>query len=162
MLRQPNFFHSQPSTLPKDAPAKFYLSTTFGLSFMISSVAYAYFCSLRIFQSPKSGTVTLNLKSEINLKERSDMWFVDFEEEDLSSRTGAQFYLGKRTDEIEHEQKLHNFPEAYHCESSMLFGIQGVRISNRPSAILFHIWNTKAGFPLTISLVAGEIFVSKN
>ena len=38
MLKQPNFFQSQPSTLPKDAPAKFYLSTTFGLSFVISSV----------------------------------------------------------------------------------------------------------------------------
>ena len=35
MLRQPNFFYSQPSTLPKDLPAKFYLSTTYGLSFMI-------------------------------------------------------------------------------------------------------------------------------
>ena len=49
MLKQPNFFHSQPSTLPKDPPTKFYLSTTFGLSFMISSVcptqsstSYAY------------------------------------------------------------------------------------------------------------------------
>ena len=39
VLKQPNFFYSQPSTLPKEAPAKFYLSTTFGLSFMISSVA---------------------------------------------------------------------------------------------------------------------------
>ena len=39
MLKQPNFFYSQPSTLPKDAPAKFYLSTTFGLSYIISSVA---------------------------------------------------------------------------------------------------------------------------
>ena len=34
MLKELNFFHSQPSTLPK-----FYLSTTFGLSFMIRSVA---------------------------------------------------------------------------------------------------------------------------
>ena len=41
MLKQPNFFYSQPSTLPKDAPAKFYFSTTFGLSFMISSAAPA-------------------------------------------------------------------------------------------------------------------------
>ena len=31
--------YSQPSTLPKDVPAKFHLSTTFGLSFVISSVA---------------------------------------------------------------------------------------------------------------------------
>ena len=34
MLKQPSLFYSQP-TLPKDASAKFYLSTTFGLSFMI-------------------------------------------------------------------------------------------------------------------------------
>ena len=39
MLKQPNLFQSWPSTLPKDAPAKFYLSTTFGLRLMISSVA---------------------------------------------------------------------------------------------------------------------------
>ena len=39
MLKQPNFFHSQPSTFPKDAPAKVYFSTTFGLSFMIRPVA---------------------------------------------------------------------------------------------------------------------------
>ena len=39
MLKQPNFFQSKPSTLPKDTPAKFYLSTTFGLHLMISSVA---------------------------------------------------------------------------------------------------------------------------
>ena len=35
MLKQVNFFHSQLSTLPKEALAKFYLSTTFGLSFMV-------------------------------------------------------------------------------------------------------------------------------
>ena len=39
MLKQPNFFYSQPSTLPKEALAKFYLSTIFELSFMVSSVA---------------------------------------------------------------------------------------------------------------------------
>ena len=39
MLKQPNFFYNQPSTLPKEALAKFYLSTAFGFSFMISSVA---------------------------------------------------------------------------------------------------------------------------
>ena len=39
MVKQPNFFHSQPSSLPEEALAKFYLSTTFGSSFMISSVA---------------------------------------------------------------------------------------------------------------------------
>ena len=39
MLKQPNFFSSQSSTLSKDAPTKFYISTTFGLSFTISSVA---------------------------------------------------------------------------------------------------------------------------
>ena len=39
MLRHPNFFHSEPYVLSKDAPAKFHLSATFGLSLMISSVA---------------------------------------------------------------------------------------------------------------------------
>ena len=39
MLKRPNFFHSQPSKLPKEALAKFYLTKTFGLSFMMSSVA---------------------------------------------------------------------------------------------------------------------------
>ena len=39
-----------------------------------------------------------------NLKETLDVWFVDCEEKDLPSRTGAQFYLGKRIDKIEHEE----------------------------------------------------------
>ena len=39
ILKQPNFFHSQPSALPEEALAKFYLSATFDLSFMRSSVA---------------------------------------------------------------------------------------------------------------------------
>ena len=39
MLKQSNFFQSQPFILPKDTPAKFYLSATFGLRLMISSVA---------------------------------------------------------------------------------------------------------------------------
>ena len=38
MLKQPNFFYSQRSTPPAEALAEFYLSTTFGLSFTISSV----------------------------------------------------------------------------------------------------------------------------
>ena len=49
MPKQSNFFYRQPSALPKDTLAKFYLSITFGLSFMISSVvptrsstSYAY------------------------------------------------------------------------------------------------------------------------
>ena len=39
MFKQPKFFYGQPSILSKDVPAKFYFSTTFGVSFMISSVA---------------------------------------------------------------------------------------------------------------------------
>ena len=39
MLRQPNSFHSQPSTRPKEELAKFHISMTFGLSFMRSFVA---------------------------------------------------------------------------------------------------------------------------
>ena len=49
MLKQPNFFHSQPSTLPKEALAKFYLSMAVGLSCMISSVARTDRRLLRIF-----------------------------------------------------------------------------------------------------------------
>ena len=37
--KTPKFLYSEPSVLSKDAPAKFHLSATFGLSFMISSVA---------------------------------------------------------------------------------------------------------------------------
>ena len=39
-----------------------------------------------------------------NLKERLDVYFVDCEDEDLSSRTEAQFYLRKLIDKIEHEE----------------------------------------------------------
>ena len=39
-----------------------------------------------------------------NLKERLDMWFIDCEEEHLSCRTGAQFYLRKYIDKIKHEK----------------------------------------------------------
>ena len=38
MLKQPNFFYIQPSALPQEALAKFYLSTTFDLN-KIGSVA---------------------------------------------------------------------------------------------------------------------------
>ena len=38
-----------------------------------------------------------------NLKERLDVWFVDCDEGDLSSRTERQFYLRKRINKIEHE-----------------------------------------------------------
>ena len=37
------------------------------------------------------------------MKERLNVWFVDCEEEDLSTRTGGEFYLGKCMKEIEHE-----------------------------------------------------------
>ena len=48
MLKQANYFYSQPPTLPKDAP---YLSTTFGLSFMISSVAPTQLSSFYAYQN---------------------------------------------------------------------------------------------------------------
>ena len=50
ILQQPNFFNSQPSTLRKEALAKFYLSMTFGLRFMVCSAAlYLIADFLRIF-----------------------------------------------------------------------------------------------------------------
>ena len=61
LLKRLNFFYNQSSTLPKDAPAKFYLSTAFDVSFMISSVApnrsstfYAY---LRRLKSEKNSKI---------------------------------------------------------------------------------------------------------
>ena len=62
MLKQPKFFHSQPSTLPKDAPAKFYLFTTFGLSFMISSVAPIRSSTSYTYLITKTGNRNLKVK----------------------------------------------------------------------------------------------------
>ena len=59
MLKQPNFFKSQPSTLPKDAPAKFYHSTTFGLPLMISSVAPTRLSTFNAYLITKIGNINL-------------------------------------------------------------------------------------------------------
>ena len=59
-LKQPNFIHSQLSTLPKVALAKFYLSTTFGLSFMISSVAPTRSPTCYAYLITKIGNCNLN------------------------------------------------------------------------------------------------------
>ena len=64
-LKQPNFFCSRPSVLPKDAPAKFYLSATFGLSFMISSVATTRSSTFYAYLITKIGNRTL--KKFVNL-----------------------------------------------------------------------------------------------
>ena len=61
MLKQANFFYSQPSTLPKEAHAKLYLSTTFGLSFTISSVAPTQSSTSNAYLITKIGTVTLKI-----------------------------------------------------------------------------------------------------
>ena len=70
MLKQPNFVNSQPSILPEEAFAKFYLSTTFGLSFTISSVAptqssTSYTCLITKIMS-------CNLKGQWALRINSD------------------------------------------------------------------------------------------
>ena len=65
MLKQPNFFNGQPSTLPKDATAKFYLSTTFGLSFMTSSVAPSRSSTSYAYLITKHGNCNLNELKEI-------------------------------------------------------------------------------------------------
>ena len=62
MLKQPNLFHSQPSTFPKETLANFYIRTTFGLSFMIRSIAptrSSTFCAYLITKIGKR-----NLKPE--------------------------------------------------------------------------------------------------
>ena len=55
MPKQPNFFHSQPYTLPKDALANFYLSTTFGSSFIKRSVAPTRSSTLYAYSITKIG-----------------------------------------------------------------------------------------------------------
>ena len=70
MLKQPNFFHSQPLTLPKEAFARFYLSKTFSLSFVISSVAPTqsstfYACTYLITEI---GNNNLRAKQTLNIE----------------------------------------------------------------------------------------------
>ena len=60
MLKQPNFFDSQPPTLPKDAPATFQLSKTFGLSFVIRSVARTRSSTSSAYIITKIGNRNLN------------------------------------------------------------------------------------------------------
>ena len=71
MLKQPNFFHTQPSTLPEEARAKFYLSTTFGLSFMITSIAPTRSSTSYAYLTPKLGTVTFGIEFKMN---RTSLW----------------------------------------------------------------------------------------
>ena len=65
MLKQPNFFHSQPSTLPKKAFAKFYLSTTFGSSFMIPSVAPTRLSTFYAYLVTKIGNRNLMIPTNL-------------------------------------------------------------------------------------------------
>ena len=70
MLKQPNFFWSWPSALPKDTPAKFYLSMTFGLRLMISSVAPTRLSTFYAYLITKIGN--RNLKwMKVKLKDKS-------------------------------------------------------------------------------------------
>ena len=62
MLKQPNFFQSWPSTLSKDTPAKFYISTTFGLRLMISSVAPTRLSTFYAYLITKVGNRNLNVQ----------------------------------------------------------------------------------------------------
>ena len=65
MPKQPNFFQSWPSTLPKDTPAKFYLSTTFGLHLMIRSVAPTRLSTFYAYLITKIGNRNLNAILEV-------------------------------------------------------------------------------------------------
>ena len=68
MLKQPNFFHGHSSTLPKDSPAKFYLSTAFGLSFMIRFVTPIRLSTFYSYLITK--IVNRNLKRKLQKKYR--------------------------------------------------------------------------------------------
>ena len=81
MLKQPNVFYSRPSTLPKDAPVKFNLSTTFELSFMISSVALTRSSTFYAYLVTKIGNRNHNItKSEIAQLEKLSLRLWSFEE----------------------------------------------------------------------------------
>ena len=82
MPKQPNLFHSQPNTLPKDVAAKFYISAAFGLSFMTRSVAHTRLSTFYAYLITKIGNRNLNkdvpdadgMKSHsIKLKKKSCM-----------------------------------------------------------------------------------------
>ena len=74
-FKQSNFFYSHPSTLPEDAPAKFYFSTIFGLSFMISSVAPTRSSTFYAYLITKIGNrnvkVSHNRKKRLKLVEKT-------------------------------------------------------------------------------------------
>ena len=59
MLKKPNFLHSQPSTLPKDAPVRFYLSTTFVFNFTIIHVAPIRMLTFYAYLTTKIGNCNL-------------------------------------------------------------------------------------------------------
>ena len=60
VLKQPIFCYSRPSTPPKDSTAKFYFSTTFGLSFMISFLAPTRSSTFYAYLITKIGNRDLN------------------------------------------------------------------------------------------------------
>ena len=75
MLKQPNFFYSQPFTLLKGTPPKFNLSTTFGLSFMISYVAHTQSSTFTYILSIKQGSLLSPVASHRNKDECCDLNF---------------------------------------------------------------------------------------
>ena len=66
VLKQPNFFYGQTSTLPKEALANFYLSKTFGLSFIISSVAPTRSSTCYAYLVTKIGNRNLKSSKKLN------------------------------------------------------------------------------------------------
>ena len=61
MLKQPDLFYSQSFTLPEEALAKLYLSTTLGLSFMINSAAPTRSSTSYAYLITKIGNRNLNI-----------------------------------------------------------------------------------------------------
>ena len=74
ILKQPNFFHSQPSTHPKEALAKFYLSRTFGLRFITSSVAPTRSSTFYAYLITKIGNCNLNFLLHFSLCRSDNIW----------------------------------------------------------------------------------------
>ena len=75
MLKQPNFFYSQPSTLPREALAKFYLSMTFDLT----PFCTGFFANLKRLGGGEAKWLppNLDISSQMTMKLGKDILWVE-------------------------------------------------------------------------------------
>ena len=74
MLKQPNFFSSQPSTLPMEGLAKYYLSMTFDLT----SFWTGFFANLKRLGGRQNASLpNLAVSSQMTMKLGKDILWVE-------------------------------------------------------------------------------------